>query len=359
MIRQCLCAGALALCPLLAASASAQEIGFTDMAGREVVLAGPAERIVSIIVPTAATVVSIDGGIERLAAVNPGSVDMFRNGVISMYFPDALAIPSNITQPGAGTFIPNVEAIAALAPDVVIQSAYSGDDIVVPLLNAGLNVALYNWGTEEQARQLNEMIGAMIAEPERAVALNAWRAETFTRIAEAAESVQTPVRAVQIAPVENGFRVWGDNTIADIAIELAGGINLASGITSIGVVNLEELVTWDPDVIFIAITPTATRDLVLADPILSTTSAARSGRVYVLPTGTVNWGTAGEDDPLFLSYVAALLYPEIHGHDLVAEMQEWFTFMFGGPLSPEQLASVLKLEQNAGAPYAGALGIGG
>jgi iron complex transport system substrate-binding protein len=177
------------------------------------------------------------------------------------------------------------------------------------------------------------------------------------RIAARADSVTTPVRAVQISQVEGGYWVWGDNTVSHTAIELAGGTNLAAALNGIQTVNLEELMSWDPEVIFIPNFGNASRDIVLQHPLLSATQAARSGRVYVLPTATNNWGTAGEDDPMFLSYAAALLYPEVHATDLEAEIQQWIAFMFGRELTDEEMQGVLQAERNAGAPNYAALGL--
>lgn len=115
--------------------------------------------------------------------------------------------------------------------------------------------------------------------------------------------------------------------------------------------------SWDPEVIFIPNFGNASRDIVLEHPLLSATKAARYGRVYVLPTATNNWGTAGEDDPLFLTYAAALLYPQVHAADLRAEIQEWIAFMFGRELTDAEMQAVLQTGQNAGAPNQVALGI--
>lgn len=343
--------------PLGLAPALAQETRFTDLTGEEIVLDGPAKKIVSIVAPTASTVISIDGSTETLVGVNPVSINTFRSGAISQIYPDAIALNSNIVQSGGGTFAPNVEAIAALSPDIVIQAGFAGHDIVAPLNQVGINTALYMWGTEEQARQVNTMIGAILAKPERAAALNSWREETIDRISSGKTGAS--VRAVQISPTEGGFMVWGNNTIADTAIEQAGGTNVASDIMAIGTASLEQIAAWDPEVIFVFGYSQAKRDAVLANPVLQATSAGRSGRVYILPIGSGAWGSTGEDDPLFFSFVAALLYPETQSHDLVAELQEWFTFMYGRKLSDTELSKVLNLDQNGIAPHLSAIGLDG
>lgn len=345
-------AAAFALGLAAAMPAGAQTVRFDDMTGRPVTLQGPAKRIVSVVAPTASTVISIDGSPNRLAGVNPIATGTFRAGIVGRAFPGALAIPNTITAPGAGIFAPSVESIARLSPDLVIQAGYAGQDIVQPLLNAGFTTALYMWGTEEQARQVNAMIGTILAQPDRAARMNAWRADSIARIKAAAAAVPANARqkVVQLSPVGGSLRVWGRNTIADFAIALAGASNAAAAIDGMGMVNVEQMAAWNPDVIFLFNSPETTRAAILADPILSATAAGRSGRVYVLPTGSVNWGSTGEDDPLFWSFVAKLTYPAIHQSDLTAEMRQWFKFMYGHDLSPEEARAMLLAERNGAAP---------
>ncbi len=330
----------------------AQEIRFQDLTGRAMTLPQPASRIVSVIAPTASTVVSLDSAPRRLVGVNPISIATFSAGIVGRVFPEALSVPSAITQAGAGVFTPNVEAIARLSPDIVIQAGYAGQDIIQPLTNAGFNIALYMWGTEDQARQVNTMIATIIGRPDRAREVNQWRADTIARITASAAAVPAAGRAkvIQLLPTPNGFTVWGNNTMADFAISMAGAVNAAKAVNGMGNVNREQLAAWDPDVVFLFNSGNVSRDQILKDPILSVTSAGRSGRVYILPTASVNWGSVGEDDPLFWQFVAALTYPQVHRFDLVADMRKWFTFMYGRLVTEAEMGDLLLAARNSGAP---------
>ncbi|MBW8284698.1 MAG: ABC transporter substrate-binding protein, partial [Rhizobium sp.] len=133
----------------LAGAAFADPITFTDQGGRTVTLPKAAERIASIPIPMASTIIAMDGGTSRLVGMNPTAKSAIVEGVLGKIFPQAKDIPSDITAPN---FIPNVEELAATNPELVIQWADYGADLVDPISNAGLNVALISYGTEEKTR---------------------------------------------------------------------------------------------------------------------------------------------------------------------------------------------------------------
>ncbi len=353
-IQTCVVAMAIALACTgsISTTLAADTLRVTDMTGRELMLDGPAQRVVSIIVPTAATIVAIDGSPEKLIGVNPIAMRMFRSGIIGKLFPEALSIRSNITQGGAGIFVPNVEELVALDPDIVIQAGYAGEQVVKPLVNAGINTALYMSGGEERMRAAITMIGAVLGKPERAKMLNDWRAKTIARIKSAAQKIADGerVKILQVMATPTGFRVWGKQTIANDAIRLAGAVNAAADVPRLKPVNTEQIAKWAPDVIFIFNVGRANRQSVLGHTLLSTTPAARSGRVYRLPTGSINWGSAGVDDPLYFAYVAALAYPRIHAGGVAGDIQRWYTKIYGKPVSHEQIAKLLHAKENGAAP---------
>lgn len=331
----------------LFATASADEITLTDLTGRKITLAVPVERVVSIVAPTASTVIAIDGAVDKLVATNPIAIGTFKSGVIGMLLPEALGIKNDIIQSGAGAFMPNVEAIADLDPDIVIQSGFSGEDVVKPLLAAGIPTALYRWGDEAQARKVNSMIGTLLGKSGRADALNAWREETVKLISTAAADISDGERlkVLQVMATPAGYRVWGKGTIADYAISPAGGVNVASEVMGMSSVGTEQIAAWNPDVVFI-FNWRGNRQAFVDHPVLGALSASQSDRVYLLPAGSVNWGSTGEDDPLYYGFVAALTYPDVHGSNIASDMNEWYSWMYGRAPTPQETATLLHEEQN-------------
>jgi iron complex transport system substrate-binding protein len=137
-----------ALLLAVAPPVAAQPVQITDMEGRELRLARPAERVASIPIPMASTLIALDGSTRRLVGMHPLALSAIQEGILGRIFPEAARIPANITAPN---FVPNIEALAATRPDLVIQWGGRGADIVRPIENAGLTVMLILYGTEERA----------------------------------------------------------------------------------------------------------------------------------------------------------------------------------------------------------------
>ena len=130
-----------------------QDISFTDQEGREVSLAGPAERIVTIPMPMASGVIAIDGGTDHLVGMNPVSKTAITDGILGKIFPEAHDINDN----GFGVqFRAQYRGNSPpVNPDLVIQWGGRGGDLVDPITNAGLTSMLILYGTEERTPRLH------------------------------------------------------------------------------------------------------------------------------------------------------------------------------------------------------------
>ena len=85
-------------------------------------------------------------------------------------FPEVLKVPHDV---GTQDFAPNVEGILALEPDVVVQWANQGDEIVQPLENAGLKVLGVTTGRWRTSVTWFRMFSTALGRPERGRAMAA------------------------------------------------------------------------------------------------------------------------------------------------------------------------------------------
>ena len=129
----------------------AEGITVTDQAGRQVTLEGPAQRIVSCYYLATASLLTLGQkdkvvGVEMKADTRP------------LY---ALAAPEFLELPGVGSGKEtNVEAIAALEPDLVLLSAKQ-KDAADTLTELGIPTALVEPETYDQFNGLIEMLGRL------------------------------------------------------------------------------------------------------------------------------------------------------------------------------------------------------
>jgi iron complex transport system substrate-binding protein len=321
---------------------SAQPVALTDMESRPVRLARPAERIASIPIPVASTIIAFDGSTRRLVGMNAIAKSAILEGVLGRIFPEARRIPSDIV---GRNFMPNVEALAAVAPDLVIQWGGRGDDIVRPLTNAGLTMMLILYGREQQTREYHRLIATAMDRAGRAEDNEAWRirvqADMEARVASIAPERRP--RVLHLSGALTTLAVAGTgNYIVDHVIGVAGGRNAAELAGIAMPVNREQIAAWNPDVITLnSFEPAVTIDFVLNDPILSLTNAARSGRVYKWPMGGYRWDPPSQESPLAWMWLGNLLHPDVFAYDLRAEMRAAYQDLYGYRPSDTDLDDIL------------------
>ncbi|PDS34731.1 ABC transporter substrate-binding protein [Rhizobium anhuiense] len=339
---------------LFAPAAFAEEIVFKDQGNREVRLAKAAERVVSIVIPMASTVIALDGSTRRLVGMNPTAKSAVVEGILGKIFPEAKDIPSDVTAPN---FVPNVEALTAANPDLVIQWGDRGADIVAPITNAGLTTMLILYGTEELTRDYMTMASKAIGKPEWIGELVEWRDRVQKDIEAKATVIPDDKRPnvlylgralsdISASGTKGNYNAW--------SIALAGGKNASAELNGTVSVNKEQIAQWNPDVIFLnAFEAKLNVDWVYKDPILSLTNAAKSKRVYKMPLGGYRWDPPNQESPLSWMWTANLLHPDIFRYDLRAEMKTAYKTLYNYDLTDGDIDNILWLkDQGASADYA-------
>lgn len=344
--------GLIMLAATCAATASfADPITFTDQGGRTVTLAEPADRIASIPIPMASTIIAIDGGTSKLVGMNPTAKSAIVEGVMGTMFPEAKEIPSDITAPN---FIPNIEELAATNPDLVIQWADYGSDMVDPITNAGLNVALISYGTEDKTRYYQEMVAKALGKPERAAEINGWRDAVAKELAEKANAIPVEARpkVLYLGRALSSLTASGNKgNYNGWQIELVGGVNASGDVEGNGTtISPEQIAEWDPDVILLnSFEAELGVDRIYNDPILSLTKAAQDRKVYKMPLGGYRWDPPSQESPLSWMWLANLLHPEIFSYDLRGEMKTAYKSLYGYDLSDDEIDGILWLGMQADA----------
>lgn len=339
---------ALVLCLMFGAAQPtlAEDIVITDHENREVRLSAPAERVVTIPMPMASGVIALDGSSDKLVGMNPLSLTAIREGILGKIFPDS----ANISDAVTGTdFVPNVEALAAVNPDLVIQWAGRGPEIVDPITNAGLNTLLIKYGTEDLTRQYMTMVANAIGKPERITELVAWR-----------QTVQADI-AAKVATLSDDQRpsvLYLGRSLSDISasgakgnysswyIDLAGGRSASAELDGNVSINREQIAQWDPEVILLnSFEPELDVSWVYDDPILSLTRAAQNKRVFKMPLGGYRWDPPNQESPLTWMWLAELLHPELFGYNLRAEMKTAYKALYDYDISDADIDGILWMDQ--------------
>ena len=269
-----------------------------DGMAREVVLPGPALRIVSI----------APSNTEILFAIGAGNQVVGRDEV-SDYPPEALEVASIGSTYGEL----NTEAILALEPDLVLaatitspEQAQTLDALGIPLfllanpedfpgLLENINVVGVLTGHEAEAGVLAEELDARI--------------KAVTKMAADAERVSVFYEVDGTDPTAP----WttGVGTFQDVLIGLVGGENIAADIAGWGQMSLEEIVTRDPQVVIFGEGPwvPTTVESFSDRSGWGEIAAVVDGRVYGIDTNWVD--RPGPRLVVALEQMALMIHPEL------------------------------------------------
>ncbi|TSA83165.1 ABC transporter substrate-binding protein [Deinococcus detaillensis] len=189
-----------------AAHATSYPLTLTDDLGRKVTLKAEPMRIVSFLPSDSETLCAI-GGCGKLVGVDEYS-----------------DFPAQVTKlPKVGNlYQPNIEAVVALRPDIVIVSKYG--DLIQPLTNAGITVVAVNPETYEEVFSKTIILGKIINREAQAKALviqmrrDIAKVEILTK-----NAVKKPTAYYEIDPTP--YTV-GPNSFIGVLLTKAGAINI-------------------------------------------------------------------------------------------------------------------------------------
>lgn len=221
-----------------------------------------------------------------------------------------VAVPQLCEYPGSEAKIhlqtsedgaPNVEAVLAIEPDLVIVKETSR----ALLERVGLRVV--GVPVEDGFDALDRFVlelGDALAAPQRARELVERMRTGRERVARRVAGLK-PVRVYYEHP--SGYRTYGKGSFADELLTLCGAVNIAGELAQPRpTVNAEFVVAADPDVIVLGAFA-GTVEEALARPGWRTLSAARSGRIFrIEPDDRLLWSTR------FVERAERLLLPELH-----------------------------------------------
>jgi iron complex transport system substrate-binding protein len=288
---------------LAAACASAtpvpalQPLVYNDGLGREVILQGPAQRIISL----------APSNTEILFALGAGAQVIGRDE-ISDFPPDAQAVSSIGSTYGEL----NTEAILALDPDLVLAATITSPEQVEALENLGITLYLLpNPLTFDELFENLLTVGDLTGHKTEAEALTENLRARVLAVTDAMQSVE-PVRAFYEVDGSDPTAPWttGTGTFQDVLISMVGGENVSAGIEGWGQINLETIVTADPQVILFGAgswVPTTVESL-SARAGWEGIEAVITGRIHPIDTNWVDRPGPRMVDALEL--MAELVHPE-------------------------------------------------
>ncbi|SFH51543.1 iron complex transport system substrate-binding protein [Palleronia marisminoris] len=255
----------LGACVLLAGSPALADITVTDIAGREVTVDAPVERVIlgegrqiffAAVLDGENPFKRVVGWRDDLREASPESYEAYAEK-----FPQIDQIP---TFGGFkdGTF--DIEQAVSLDPDVMImnleaKAATDEAGYEEKLAKVGIPIVYVDFREKpfEHTAQSMEIIGQLFGEEERAAEFNTYFQEQIARVADVIEAqpdLERPLVFVERAGgyTEDCCMSFGDGNFGRM-VELAGGENMAAPFIpgTFGTVNAEQIIASDPDQVIV------------------------------------------------------------------------------------------------------------
>lgn len=329
---------------LAVAPASAQRT-VTDQLGRTVIVPDQIERAVILQHQTLDIAIQLGasdkvvGILEKWQKYLPGAAKCIKNI-------DGMPTPGGLDSV-------NMEALLLLKPDVVFVTHYAPKDMIDQISAAGIPVvaiSLYAAGYE-QASKLNpelkdadkaynkglkdgiEIIADVFGKQERGQKLISVIDANQKILKDHLGDVPAAER-VRCYMARSNLRTYGRGKYTSVIMERAGGVNVAAAdIVGFKEVTMEDVLRWNPEVIFIQWRHRdAEKDLV-DDSAWQEVSAVKNHKIFICPEYVKPWGHClPESMALGELWMASTLYPEkFKDVNLDTLVQSYYKEFYGIP----------------------------
>lgn len=327
----------LLLAPLIATAGHAERI-VTDQLGRKVTLPDSVSRVVMLQHQTLNLAVQMNATGKIVGILDQWKQQLGPN--YARLAPELAKLP----MPGGLTKV-NIEALLQLKPDAVFVTNYASAEMIGQIDKAGIPViaislltapqseatkvspvvadeeAAYESGFAEGVR----LIGTVLDRKDEAEALIATATAKRKLVAERLASV-TPAQRVSAYMANPDLTTYGSGKYTGIMMKRAGAANVAAELQGFKQVTMEQVLKWNPAVIFVQERYPAVVEEIKTAPAWQPIEAVKAGRIYLMPEYAKAWGyPMPEAMALGELWMAKMLYPERFADiDMQAEADAYY-----------------------------------
>lgn len=325
-------------------TAAGDTITIVDQRGETVTLDGAAEKVAFTVMPAPSIFAAVDRSYDRIVGINQSTLVANQGGMFATMFPAS----AESTTVAGSDFVPNVETLLELDPDVVVQWGDRGPDVVEPIESAGFPVVGLQYGTQEDLETWITLFAQIAGKPERGEELVAWqRSEIDEMRARVAEQSAPRPRAMILSRNGDAYSTTTASGYDGFQFDLVGADIVTEGFVSdSGQVGPEQILAWDPEVIMLSGFDESTPADIYADPRLATVDAVQNRRVYKTPLGGYRWQVPSAESPLMWQWMFRIMYPQDADGELRDDMRAAFEDLFAYEISEDEIDQVLRFDLN-------------
>lgn len=236
----------------------------------------------------------------------------------------------------------NVEEIAELAPDVILSSARA--DWHEPVEELGIPIVRFEGETPDAIKEGVLMTGQLFG-PDAAHRAQAW-VEYYDRVLDEilSHTAELNQRPRVLFTGTQALRVASGEMYQAAIIEAAGGESVSEELSGFwNDVNLEQIIVWNPDVIFVPPYGGASVEAITENAEWQLLDAVQNGQVYLIPKLVAPWDTPVPDSVLGIIWMAGVLYPGSLTLDCADETYYFYDTFYDYAISDDEVATLCSL----------------
>lgn len=327
------CASLTAVTPALA------DRTVTDQLGRQVTLPDSVNRVVVLQHQTLNLLVQLNAADDIVGVLSSWKKQLGPEFARFMPSIDKMSMPGDLTQV-------NIESLLALHPQVVFVANYAPEPMIQQIQNAGIPVVAISL-REDAAGEKNKMNPSM-ADEERAYNEGLKQGirligEVVNRQAEASALIDytfaarakfnapvaaiPPAEKVRVYMANPDLNTYGSGKYTGLMMQHAGAMNVAAAtVKGARQVSLEQVLKWDPQVIFVQDRYPEVVKQITTDPQWQAIDAVKNHRVWLMPEYAKAWGyPMPEALAIGELWMAKKLYPDRYKDiDVDAAAQDYY-----------------------------------
>jgi len=316
-------------------SSGAQTTGYVtvqDFRNRTVKVKQPVERIVSLY-GLATQMVYLLGDGQKVLGSTPLAMN---DGFIQLIDPEVKNRMVFVGSPKSA----NIETVKELNPDVVFTAAWGDERLNEGIETLGIPVIALDLETVDNYLKSLEIMGKVLGKEERAKEAVEYYRNALKVVTEGTASLseggRPRVLLVMYSMKSKAFKVPGQDYFQNRLIEMAGGISVSKELPGgWNVVNVEQIASWDPDIIIVVsyslqYPSTKVKEDIMNDPAWQGIRAVKEGKIYAMPNDGESWDYPAPKWILGLYWTAKVLHPELFSDlDIEKEANDLYERFYG------------------------------
>lgn len=262
----------------------------------------------------------------------PGAIEGKNWKMQTLFAPKLSSLPT--VSNGGPEWNINVEALHTIAHDVVFVVNQNSAEF---LAQKGFCVVALQWSTPYSVKETMTLLSEILGLQNRAAAYNDYYDRTLRFVAQKVAHVSSRPKALYLRYTNFSLPMV---STATWMIEHAGGINVAANVKDHATISIEQLLTWNPDFLFVW--NTQEKEAIYRDKRLVGLNAIQNQKVFAMPMGSHVWTHYTPEQPLAVLWAAEKFFPlAFQDVSIPQEIVSFYTTFFGVTLDEEHVGKIL------------------